>query len=47
LLRRELLFQRPYFHYSLELLLEGEVIHGLLKIPEGAIVRWPLANQER
>lgn len=30
-----------YFHYSLELIAEGQVEPGIIVIPEGAILRWP------
>lgn len=31
----------PRFHYSIELLADGDVVRGSLEIPEGAALRWP------
>lgn len=34
--------QRPVFHYALELIGEGEVAEGIITLPEGAVLRWPV-----
>jgi hypothetical protein len=31
----------PCFHYSIELMTDGEVVRGSLEIPVGAAMRWP------
>lgn len=37
--------ERPSFHYSLELIGEGQVEPGVIAIPEGAVLRWPTFGQ--
>jgi hypothetical protein len=33
--------RRPLFHYSLELVTDGDLFEAAFEIPEGAILRWP------
>jgi hypothetical protein len=35
------LAERPRFHYSIALVVNGCVVKGDLVLPEGAVVRWP------